>query len=265
MDQGYATATPTPAAGTAAAAAPDAERSVGAASGRGSGSGKRPLRRDAERNRLLILSAARTVFAQRGLEATLDEVAREAGLGVGTVYRRFPNRDALIDALFVDGIETVTRVIDQALAMPRAWDGLGHFMSSMLELQCQDKGLRDVMLSRRGPEPAEYDLLRDRIKPPLYDMVHRAQQAGDLRADLSATDIGVLEVAALGAAELTTAVHPDAWRRYLTIILDGMRARPEGGPHGNSPLDQAPLDDDQLDECMTGWKYGSRETPRHRA
>lgn len=222
------------------------------------------MRRDAERNRLLILSAARTVFAQRGLEATLDEVAREAGLGVGTVYRRFPNRDALIDALFADGIETVTRIVDQALAMPRAWDGLRHFMSSMLELQCQDKGLRDVMLSRRGPDPDEYDVLRDRIKPPLYELVRRAKQEGDLRTDLSATDIGVLEVAALGAAELTTAVHSEAWRRYLTIILDGMRARPEAGRHGNSPLDQEPLDDDQLDECMAGWKYGGRETPRAR-
>ena len=250
MDQGYATAD-----------APTTATTGTAASGR-----RRPLRRDAERNRLLILCAARTVFAQRGLDATLDEVAREAGLGVGTVYRRFPNRDALIDALFVDGIEGVTRIIDQAVAKPRAWDGLRHFMSSMLELQCQDKGLRDVMLSRRGPDPDEYDVLRDRIKPPLYELVRRAQQDGDLRTDLSATDIGVLEVAALVAAELTTAVQPEAWRRYLTIILDGMRARPEGGPHGNSPLDQEPLDDDQLDECMAGWKYGSRETrPRQRA
>ena len=248
MDQGYATAD-----------APTAAAAGTAASAR-----RRPLRRDAERNRLLILSAARTVFAQRGLDATLDEVAREAGLGVGTVYRRFPNRDALIDALFADGIESVTRIIDQAVAMPRAWDGLRHFMSTMLELQCQDKGLRDVMLSRRGPDPDEYDILRDRIKPPLYELVRRAQQEGDLRTDLTATDIGVLEVITLGAAELTTAVHPEAWRRYLTIILDGMRARPQGAPHGNSPLDQEPLDDDQLDECMAGWKYGARETPRAR-
>jgi AcrR family transcriptional regulator len=224
---------------------------------------RRPLRRDAERNRLLILSAARTVFAQRGLEASLDEVAREAGLGVGTVYRRFPNRDALIDALFADGINTITRVVEESLAMPRAWDGLRHFMASMLQLQCGDKGLRDVMLSHRGPDPAE-DLLRDRIKPPLYDLVRRAQREGDLRADLSATDIGVLEVAALGAAELTAGARPDVWSRYLTIIMDGMRARPDDAACGNTPLEAPPLDDDQLDECMAGWKYGTREASRHR-
>src|ERR1700761_6992724 len=114
MDQGYAT---------------DQGYSTAAAK-------RRPLRRDAERNRLLILGAARTVFAQRGLEASLDEVAREAGLGVGTVYRRFPNREALIDALFADGINTIARVVEESLATPRAWDGLRHFMASMLELQC---------------------------------------------------------------------------------------------------------------------------------
>jgi AcrR family transcriptional regulator len=223
----------------------------------------RPLRRDAERNRLLILGAARTVFAQRGLEASLDEVAREAGLGVGTVYRRFPNREALIDALFADGINTIARIVGESLAMPRAWNGLRHFMASMLELQCRDKGLRDVMLSHRGPDPAE-DLLRDRIKPPLYDLVQRAQREGDLRVDLSATDIGVLEVAALGAAELTAAARPDVWSRYLTIIMDGMRARPADATCGNTPLAEPPLDDDQLDECMEGWKYGTRESTRHR-
>jgi AcrR family transcriptional regulator len=225
---------------------------------------KRPLRRDAERNRLLILGAARTVFAQRGLEASLDEVAREAGLGVGTVYRRFPNREALIEALFADGINTITRVVEESLAMPRAWDGLRRFMASMLELQCHDKGLRDVMLAHRGPDPAEDDLLRDRIKPPLYDLVQRAQREGDLRADLSPTDIGVLEVAALGAAELTATARPDAWSRYLTIIMDGMRARPDGPTCGNTPLEEPPLDDDELDACMEGWKYGTRETTRRR-
>jgi AcrR family transcriptional regulator len=225
--------------------------------------GRRPLRRDAERNRLLILSSARTVFAQRGLDASLDEVAREAGLGVGTVYRRFPNRDALIDALFADGIDTIGRIVDEALSMPRAWEGLRHFMASMLDLQCQDKGLRDVMLSRGAPETTE-ELMRSRIKPPLYDLVRRAQQEGDLRRDLTDTDIGVLEIAALGAAEFTALADPNVWRRYLTIMMDGMRARPEGADGGNTPLEHPPLDDDQIDACMVGWKYGTRETPRQR-
>jgi len=222
----------------------------------------RPLRRDAERNRLLILSAAKTVFAQRGLDASLDEVAKEAGLGVGTVYRRFPNRDALIDALFADGVSSIERIIEEALAMPRAWDGLEHFMAAMLESQAMDKGLRDVIMSRhaalKGPDD---DFVRTRIQPALYELVGRAHEAGDLRTDVAATDIGVLEVAALGIVEFSASAAPDVWRRYLSIILDGLRARPAGG---NGPLAQPPLDDDQVEACMYGWKYGSREAPRQR-
>jgi AcrR family transcriptional regulator len=240
MDQGHATTTMSD---TPAAAAE-----------------KKPLRRDAERNRLLILRAARTVFAQRGLEASLDEVAREAGLGVGTVYRRFPNRDALIDALFADGINTINRIVDESLEKPRAWDGLRHFMSSMLELQCQDKGLRDVMVAKKPPETTQ-EMMRNRIKPPISHLVHRAQQQGDLREDLIDTDIGVLEIAAIGAAEFTAPAAPDVWRRYLTIMMDGMRARPTGDS-GNTPLQPPPIDDDQIDACMDGWKYGTRETKR---
>jgi len=219
----------------------------------------RPLRRDAERNRQLILSAARTLFAQRGLDASLDDVAHEAGLGVGTVYRRFPNREALIDALFDDGLEAITEIVQTAQAAPRAWDGLRHFMASMLELQAADRGLRDVILARRVAEP-ERDRTRDRIKPALESLVARAQREGDLRADLTSADVAVLEIAVLGAAEFTGVAAPDAWRRYLAIVLDGMRA----DPTGPSELPQPPLDEHQLDACMIGWKYGFRATPRPR-
>lgn len=221
----------------------------------------RPLRRDAERNRLLILGAARSVFAQRGLEATLDEVAREAGLGVGTVYRHFSNRDALIDALFADGLDAICRLVEEAAAMPRAWDGLRHFMYSAAQLQSRDKGLRDVMFSRGDSLPHGHGVMRQRIKPPLDALVLRAQQEGDMRADLTATDLGVLELAALGAAEFTAAVAPEIWRRHLAIMLDGMRARPDGD---YEPLDQPPLDDDQFEDCMVGWKHGSRDRRRLR-
>jgi AcrR family transcriptional regulator len=220
----------------------------------------RPLRRDAERNRLLILSAARTVFAQRGLEASLDEIAKEAGLGVGTVYRRFPNREALVDALLTDMIAGIERILDEAMAMPRAWDGLTHFMRSLLESQAEDKALRDVLLARKLHEQMEEDLFHERIQGAINGLVARAQHEGDLRPDATATDIGVLEIAAVGIVELTASVGPEIWRRYLSIILDGLRARPTG----TTPLDQPPLDEDQMNLCMTGWKYGSREAPRTR-
>ena len=220
----------------------------------------RPLRRDAERNRLLILSAARTVFAQRGLDASLDEIAKEAGLGVGTVYRRFPNREALIEALLTDMLGGIERILEEAQAMPRAWDGLTHFMASLLESQASDKALRDVLLARKIHERLHEEVFRDRIEQALQDLVSRAQQQGDLRPDVAATDIGVLEIAAVGIVELTASASPEIWRRYLSIILDGLRARPAG----NTPLEQPSLDEREMDACMTGWKYGTRETPRTR-
>jgi AcrR family transcriptional regulator len=218
----------------------------------------RPLRRDAERNRQLIIAAARALFAERGLAASLEDVARGAGVGVGTLYRHFPNREALIDALFADALDTIGRIVDDAVAMPRAWDGLRHFMVSLLELQARDKGLRDVLLPQRPHDRAE-DLLRERIKPPLEALVRRAKDEGDLRADMVAADVSVLEVAAVGAAEFVAAAGPEAWRRYMTIVFDGMRARPEGG---NTRLEQPAMDDDQLEVCFAGWKYGSRRIPR---
>ncbi|HWG22519.1 helix-turn-helix domain-containing protein [Actinospica sp.] len=225
----------------------------------------RPLRRDAERNRQLILGAAKVVFAQRGLEASLDEIAKEAGLGVGTVYRRFPNRDALIDALLDDTVASIERIVDEAAELPRAWDGLVYFITEMLEKQGNDKGLRDVMLTREshlnewGPE--KDDIIRAKVTPVVDHLVRRAQQEGDLREDVATTDLGIIMIASVSMVEFTAAVAPDIWRRQLSITLDGLRARPAGA---TIPLTQPPIDDAQLDVCMTGWKYGSRQTPRQR-
>jgi AcrR family transcriptional regulator len=225
----------------------------------------RPLRRDAERNRRLILGAAKVVFAQRGLDASLDEVASEAGLGVGTVYRRFPNREALIDALYDDMIVSISQILDEAAAQPRAWDGLVHFMTKMLEIQGRDKGLRDAMMSQPKHMAectvAHEDVIRAKVQPAMYNLVHRAQTEGDMRPDVVANDVGVLLITAVGMVDFTAPVAPDVWRRHLTVLLDGLRARPAGG---NTPLIQEPLDDEQIDACMTGWKYGTRETPRQR-
>lgn len=228
-----------------------------------SGSPSRPLRRDAERNRRLILEAAKAVFARRGLDASLDEVAKEAGLGVGTVYRRFPNRDALIDALYDDLVARVRRITEESATRPRAWDGLVHFVTAMLESQARDKSLRDVMIARHQdldacahqPEQA----IPEMVRPLLHDLVTRAHHDGDLRPDVTPTDIAVLLVAAVGIVEFTAPVAPDSWRRQLSVILDGLRTRPDGRA---TVLAAAPLDDEQIEVCMEGWKYGSRQTVR---
>ena len=219
------------------------------------------LRRDAERNRQLILSTAKAAFAQRGFDATLNEIAKEAGLGVGTVYRRFPTIEALIDAVSADAHRSIERIIDETLAMPKAWDGLHRFMAMMLEFQIADKGLRDVVMARHGNDPAKQYAMQPKIDPAVRDLVSRAQAEGDLRPDVTATDIGVLLVGALSFAEFTALQPGEVWRRHLSLLLDGLRHPPGAA---RPVLEQPPLDPGQIDECLNGWTFGGREVPRER-
>src|ERR687886_1643260 len=113
----------------------------------------RPLRADAERNRARILAAAAEVFAERGLDVSLDDIAAHAGVGVGTVYRRFPDKDALIDALFEDKIERAVALVDDALEIEDPWEGLTTFLRGMCRMQAEDSGFKDaLLLGDRGRE-----------------------------------------------------------------------------------------------------------------
>jgi AcrR family transcriptional regulator len=216
--------------------------------------GARPLRRDAERNRRLILTAARELFARRGLDASFEAVAREAGVGVGTLYRHFPNRQALIEALFDDGLEEIGRIAKEALAAPTGWAGLRHFMVEMLLIQSRDRGLRDVIIDARKNSDPRRLRMRTNLVGPIGELVAKSQQEGDLRPDLTAYDVAVLEIAVLSMTEFTGTASPDIWQRYLTIVLDGMRA----SRTGPTELPVQSLTEDELDACMGSWKFGSR-------
>src|SRR5215468_11282248 len=134
---------------------------------------QRPLRKDAERNRLRILQAAAEVFTEKGLRATLDDVADRAGVGVGTVYRRFPDKEALVEALFTDRLDTVVGYAEQALAEPDPWTGLAFFLERAATVIGRDR----------------VDQARTRMLPVVSAMVERAQATGQVRADLRPTDI----------------------------------------------------------------------------
>src|SRR5919205_689932 len=103
------------------------------------GSSERPLRSDAERNRRRILEAAAEVFAERGLDASLDDIAAAAGVGVGTVYRRFPDKDVLIDALFEEKINHACRLAREALEHEDPWEGFVFFMRAMCAMHAADR------------------------------------------------------------------------------------------------------------------------------
>jgi AcrR family transcriptional regulator len=208
----------------------------------------RPLRRDAELNRQRIMTAAREVFAQRGLDATLDDIAHHAGLGVGTVYRRFPNKAALVDALFEDSFQQLRALFVEAEQSPDAWSGMLGLLSTLCELQAQDRGLREVMLSSaQGRSKA--DQLREGFKPVLESLVARAKTEGPLRCDFDPRDFLTVLIMVTAAAEFSRTVAPEVWRRYLTLLLDGMCERRDKA----TPLPVPAMNDEQVDEAMLHW------------
>jgi AcrR family transcriptional regulator len=182
----------------------------------------RVLRADAERNRQRILEAAAEVFTEQGFAATLDEVARRAGVGVGTVYRRFPGKASLADALFTDRIDALVQLAERALDEPDAWAGLTGFMQQAAEILASDRGLRQLLMYAAAQGQTQVEYARDRLRPAVERLVKRAQAEGRVRADLAPTDIPLIEFMLAAAAEYTRNVRPEVWRRYLALILDAL-------------------------------------------
>jgi AcrR family transcriptional regulator len=210
---------------------------------------ERPLRADAERNRRRILDAAAELFAAKGLSVGLDEIAHHAGVGVGTAYRRFPDKRRLIEALFDERLDRLVALAERALAADDAWLGLTDFLEQATELQIANRGLRELVF---GSDHATTLAARAhaRLAPLAEELVRRAQAGGALRADVVATDLPLVQFIVSSAAEL--APHaPQLWRRYLAIMLDGLRT-PD--PH---PLPQPALAPAELPGAM-------RATPRVR-
>lgn len=204
---------------------------------------ERPLRADAERNRALIVAAARALFAERGLGITLDAVAERAGVGVATVYRRFPDKNALIDGVFTDGIAALTSQARQALAAADPWAGLVGLCEYACTRMSVDRGLTQVMLARADGahlvEPAT-----QAMRAAVAQVVARARDAGLLRPEAQVADLlAVLHMVAF-FGDFADPVAPGAWRRYLQVCLDGLRgpARPD-----RQPLTVPPLTDAQAD------------------
>jgi AcrR family transcriptional regulator len=220
--------------------------------GRAAVVGMRPLRRDAERNRQRILKAASEVFTERGLDVSLDEVARHAGVGVGTVYRRFRTKEDLVEALFIDRIEEVAGLAERAAGAADPWSGLVCFMEQMTETLAGDRGLRQMlMFAAYGRDKVWY--ARQRNAPLVSRLVERARAAGQLRPDLEPTDIPFLVFVLTEVAQSARQVSPEIWRRYLALVLDGLRPEREGF----TPLPVPALQPEELEMAMR------QSVPRH--
>ncbi len=187
------------------------------------------LRSDARRNRERILAAASEVFAERGMEASTDEIAARAGVGHATVFRRFPTKHDLIVAVLEDRITEMITVAEEAVAGDDAWAGLRRVMEFGGERYAEDRCLVEAVGPDWGATAPQLREAKARLSALLAGLLRRAQAAGQVRPDLEPDDLGVLLTAALRAVP-PRPDQPDAWRRYLGVILDGMR------PEGASPL-----------------------------
>lgn len=191
----------------------------------------RPLRRDAQRNRERILLAAHDVFATRGFAATLDDVAHHAGVGVGTVYRRFPTKEALIEALFAERLEDLVSLAEDALALPSGWDGLTMMLRRTIEMHAVDRGLRDAALCV-GVDKQHFAEVGANLLPLIQELLDRAHAEGTLRPDVSVHDLPVIMATVTDLAQHSTDSRPAVYRRFLELIIDGLRARPDNNDLG---------------------------------
>ncbi|GLY28565.1 TetR family transcriptional regulator [Kineosporia sp. NBRC 101731] len=185
----------------------------------------RPLRKDAERNRQRILQAARTLVAQHGLGVSHDQLAEAADVAVGTVYRRFPDKDSLLEALFAEEMDQVMSIARAALENPDPWRGLVSFVTQSLELQAGNRGLKEFLMHNVTSDAMT--ACRADLMPLLDRIVERAREAGVVRPEVTTYDLGMIPLMLGPVMDGCRAVQPDLWRRPLEIVLEGLRACPE--------------------------------------
>jgi len=176
----------------------------------------RPLRADARRNRERVLKAARAVFADKGTEAQIDDVARRAKVGVGTVYRHFPTKEALLDALVRERFEEIAGFAREALEREDAWEGFCELIWRAAERNAADLAFCEAIASTdKSAIVEEVGLMRS-----TDELIARAKAEGRMRADATREDVPMM----MAGASAVMRLSPTAWRRYLTIMLDGLRA-----------------------------------------
>jgi AcrR family transcriptional regulator len=181
----------------------------------------RPLRADAVRNRALIVDAARRLFAERGLDVTLHDVAEAAGVGVGTVYRRFPDKDALLGGLVSAKYEALVEIAEKASTEATGRAGLRQYLMNTMELRASDRSLSTAVM-RAAPQTEEAMGLRARLGEVMAALVARAEAEGAVREGFSPDDVPAVTSMIGSIADRTRGELPDAWRRYAELLVDAV-------------------------------------------
>src|SRR5829696_4290050 len=202
---------------------------------------ERGLRADAERNRERVLNAAREVFAEQGLDASTNEIARRARVGIATLFRRFPTRDDLVAAAFEDKMSAYAAAIEDALADPDPWQGFCDYIERVCRMQADDRGFADV-LTLTFPTAKALEEERDRSAKAVAKLLMRAKASGRLRKDFAHQDVPLILMANAGVVMATREAAPEAWRRLVGYLLQAFaaeRAEPLPEPPTKAQMYQA--------------------------
>jgi AcrR family transcriptional regulator len=178
----------------------------------------KPLRADARRNHERILKAARAVFADNGLHTQIDDVAKRAKVGVGTVYRHFPTKEALLDALVRERFEEIAGYAREALERDDAWEGFCELIWRAAERNAEDLGFCGAVASTDCSAIVE----ETGLMASTVELIERAKAQGRMRLDATEDDVPLMMVGASAVMQLNPG--EEIWRRYFTLMLDGLRA-----------------------------------------
>jgi AcrR family transcriptional regulator len=189
---------------------------------------ERPLRADARRNRERVVAAARAVFSEHGRDAQMDDIARRAGVGVGTLYRHFPTKQALLAALIVDAFDRIAAEARGALADADPWEGFTRVLWFAAENLAGDRALSEAIASD-VELPAGAVAGQAILTETVSELMRRAQAAGSLRPDTEIDDIPML-MCGVGMGQIKGHRCPQPWRRHLSIVIDGLRASSASSP-----------------------------------
>lgn len=203
----------------------------------------RPLRRDAREHRDKLIAAAQREFAAQGVDASLEKIARDAGVAIGTLYRHFPKRLDLLLAALRPRLEEFLEGATKALEMSDPWEGFVCYLENLFGVQAGDRGFNDF-LSRRFPGNAETEHIHDLMCEQIETALTRAQEAGKARPDITQADIVNLIWSNGRIIDATRAGAPTAWRRQLHLMLDAYRA------DRAHPIPEPPMTDKQLYDAM---------------
>jgi AcrR family transcriptional regulator len=203
-----------------------------------------PVRKDVLRNRGKIVAAAQEIFAREGLEASLEPIAKAAGVGNATLYRHFPTRGALWEEVLADPLREVLAVVDEALGLEDTSDGIAHYLKGALAIESRRGGF-SALMTTRYEDGSSLAQLRGAIQRGVNALVTRAVEEKAIRADITETDFAVIAVALSTVVQATRTVAPDVWQRMLGIVLDGLR------PLHASPLPAPPLKPNQVWRAYT--------------